>query len=211
VKIGGFQRFSLCDFPGCIAAIVFTQGCNFKCPFCHNADLIPPQPSNGPLVPESYVLEFLASRTGKLGGVVVTGGEPTLQKDLPAFLGKVHRMGYAVKLDTNGSRPEVLRVIIDNGLVDYIAMDIKAPLWDYDKAAGVKAPVGSIRNSIEMIARSGIEHEFRTTNVRSLLSDTDLSILSGMIPGDSKHTVQEFRPVRSRRPAAPSVTSSSPE
>ncbi len=196
MRIGGFQKFSLSDFPGRIAAIVFTQGCNFRCPFCHNGGLIPEDPEEGLLIPEEYVLSYLRSRTGKLDGLVVTGGEPTVQEDLAAFLRKVREIGYGIKIDTNGSRPEVLERLISEGLVDFVSMDVKAPPWSYDRLAGVPAPIDEITRSIDLLSRCGIEHEFRTTRVSTLLSDTDMDGVAEMIPDGSTFKLQTFNPSR---------------
>ena len=194
MRIGGFQKFSLSDFPGRVAAIVFTQGCNFRCPFCHNGGLIPETPQDGLLIPEDYVLSYLRSRSGRLDGLVVTGGEPTVQKDLADFLSKVREIGYRIKIDTNGSRPEVLEHLISEGLIDYVSMDVKAPPWSYDRLAGVPAPIDEITRSIDLLSCCGIEHEFRTTRVSSLLSDRDMDGVAGMIPDGSTFKLQTFNP-----------------
>jgi pyruvate formate lyase activating enzyme len=196
MRIGGFQKFSLSDFPGHPAAIVFTQGCNFRCPFCHNGDLIPETPNDGLLIPEDFVLSYLRSRAGKLDGLVVTGGEPTLQTDLTGFLSKVRKIGYRIKVDTNGSRPDVLELLISGGLVDFIAMDVKAPARSYDRLTGVNAPISEITRSIDLLSCCGIEHEFRTTHVSSLLSDDELDGVAGMIPDGSTFRLQTFNPSR---------------
>ncbi|HUV37920.1 MAG TPA: anaerobic ribonucleoside-triphosphate reductase activating protein [Patescibacteria group bacterium] len=201
MRIGGFQSFSLSDYPGMTAAIVFTQGCNFRCPFCHNGALIPACGEGSASIPEMTVLRHLHERRGLLDGVVVTGGEPTLQPDLPRFLRRIREMGYAVKLDTNGSRPGVLRRLLAENLVDYIAMDIKAPMACYDRLTGVAAPVRAIRGSIRLIARSGISHEFRTTVVKPLLSESDILAIAEMVPSGSPHTLQDFNPEHAYDPA----------
>ena len=201
MRIGGFQSFSLSDYPGMTAAIVFTQGCNFRCPFCHNGSLIPMVDERERLIPTSRIFRHLRERVGMLDGVVVTGGEPTLQPDLPQFLRRIRDMGYAVKLDTNGSRPRVLRRLIAGSLVDYVAMDIKAPMNRYDILTGVDAPARAVRASIKLIARSGVQHEFRTTVVEPLLSDADIASIGGMIPAGSPHTLQEFNPEHAFDPA----------
>jgi len=134
--IGGLQRFSLIDYPGKISAILFTRGCNFRCPYCHNPELVDPQRYAEPWQEEEY-WAFLQSRTQKLDAVVVTGGEPTLQEDLEPFLEKIRKMGFLIKLDTNGSNPDVLKDLLSANLVDYIAMDIKAPLEKYSEVAKV--------------------------------------------------------------------------
>lgn len=191
MKIGGLVRFSLSDFPGHVAAVVFTQGCNLRCPFCHNGGLLPRDAAD--LTPEDEVWAFLDARRARLGGVVVSGGEPTLQPDLPAFLRRVKALGLAVKLDTNGTRPDVLARILDEGLVDYVAMDMKAPLDRYADLAGVPVDVAKIRRSIDLIARSGVAHQFRTTVVPALLTDADVAAIRAALPADSPHVTQAFR------------------
>lgn len=193
--VGGLQRFSLCDFPARVAAVVFTQGCNFRCPFCHNGQLIPQQPSRtepGSTVALSDVFDFLRSRVGRLDGVVVSGGEPTIQPGLARFLGEVRRLGFDVKLDTNGSRPGVLAALLADKLVDYVAMDIKAPLAGYARLAGCRVSTESVLQSIELLAASGVEHEFRTTVVDALLDDADLVAIEALVPPGSVHRRQRF-------------------
>ena len=187
MRIGGFQRFSLIDYPGKMAAIVFTQGCNFRCGYCHNPQLVCPEQFQVP-VEESVVLEFLKSRMGKLQGVVVSGGEPTIQKGLLDFLAKLKSMKYEVKLDTNGSNPEILTAIIELGLVDFIAMDIKTSLSRYEEAVGVKLDVTRVKDSIDLIIKSRLPHQFRTTLVRSHCTEQDLKEIQGLI-GESRHYV----------------------
>lgn len=201
MHIGGFQAFSLSDYPGMTAAIVFTQGCNFRCPFCHNGSLIQPGGAGGTPISETNILRHLRERRRLLDGVVVTGGEPTIQPDLTQFLRTIQKMGYAIKLDTNGSRQKVLRRLLAENLVDYIAMDVKAPFPRYDRLTGVPAPLRAIRGSIKMIARSGIPHEFRTTVVKPLLSENDIRSIREMIPAGSRHTLQDFNPENAFDPA----------
>ncbi len=191
--IGGFQRFSLSDFPGRSAALVFTQGCNFKCPWCHNASLIPCSPVTETVFSEDPILEFLVSRAGMLDGVVITGGEPTVQPDLPDFARRIKSLGYAVKLDTNGSRPRMLSRLFGEGLVDYVAMDVKAPIVRYSALAGIQAPVEAVSESISLIAGSGIGHEFRTTLVDGMLSESDIPAIRSLLPPGSKHRIQKYR------------------
>ena len=208
MRIGGLNSFSLSDFPGHVAAVVFTQGCNFRCPYCHNGSLIPMDPPTGlsgrqtdlsgrqtdALIPLEEVFLFLEMRRGQLNGVVVSGGEPTLQPDISRFFHRVRSMDYKIKLDTNGSRPEVLAELLLEGLVDFIAMDIKAPFALYDRLTGVCAPKERLEESIALIAQSGIDHEFRTTVVEPLLSEDDLQVIQEMVPQGSRHHFQEFRP-----------------
>lgn len=146
------------------------------------------------LIPLEEVFLFLEKRLGQLNGVVVSGGEPTLQPDLSVFFYRVSSMGYQIKLDTNGSRPEALAELLMEGLVDFIAMDIKAPFELYDRLTGVCAPKEQLEESIALIAQSGIDHEFRTTVVKPLLSEDDLQAIQAMVPYGSRHRLQEFRP-----------------
>ena len=150
MRIGGFQKFSLLDYPGKMAAIIFTQGCNFRCGYCYNLSLMCPEHFNEPL-DEKEILGFLELRKGKLEGVVVTGGEPTIQLGLDDFLSKIKAMGYAIKLDTNGNRPDVLARLIESKLVDFIAMDIKTSLDRYEQAVGVSLDTQNIKKSIDLI------------------------------------------------------------
>ncbi len=195
MKIGGLQKFSLIDYPGRISAVVFTQGCNFRCPYCHNPELVDPA-QYGPLLPEEEVLSFLAKRRSKLDAVTVTGGEPTLQPDLERFLGEIKRMGYLAKIDTNGSMPGVLERLIRGRLIDYLAMDLKGPLEKYGKIAGAEVKPEKIRKSIELITQSGIEHEFRTTVVHSLLDFQDISIMSELLNKARLYVLQRFVPLK---------------
>jgi len=201
MKIGGFQKFTLSDFPSRIASIVFTQGCNFRCPFCHNGNLIPMDRCEEELVPEDYVLAYLERRIDQLEGVVVTGGEPTIQPDLGLFLQRIRKMGFRIKLDTNGSRPEALETLFGQGLVDYVAMDIKAPFMGYSALTGGAAPVEKIRESMRLVSKSGINHHFRTTLVPGLLTETDLEYIPSMVPEGSAHCFQSFQPANALDPA----------
>jgi len=189
--IGGLQKNSLIDYPGKIAAVIFLQGCNFRCPFCHNPQLVVPNRYEG-RVPITEVIDFLMERKGQLDGVVVTGGEPTMHPELPNLLQIVKDMGYAVKLDTNGSHPHVLREIINNGVVDFIAMDVKAPLKKYPELSGVSIDISLITRSIKIIKDSCIDHQFRTTVHPSLLAIQDIANIQSLIGSDEKLSIQEF-------------------
>jgi pyruvate formate lyase activating enzyme len=191
--IGALQRFSLLDYPGRIAAIVFTQGCDFRCPFCFNRELVLEEYFRPP-IPEAELFDFLRCRTGLLEAVVVTGGEPTVHTDLPAFLGRIKALGYLVKLDTNGSHPEMLREIIDGGAVDYIAMDVKAPWHKYEQLCGVAVGVEKVRESVELIAHSGLEQEFRTAVAKTLLSEADLAAIGELLKDKGPWHLQPFLP-----------------
>ena len=195
IKIGGLQKFSLIDYPGRICAVVFTQGCNFRCPYCHNPELVDPQ-RYGPVFSEEEVFSFLEKRRGKLEAVSVTGGEPTLQPDLEDFLQKVKDFGYLVKLDTNGSSPAAIEKLIKRQLVDFWAMDVKGPLDKYRRIAGVDIDPGDIRRSISLIIAAGSEHEFRTTVVSSLLDHNDLARVVKLIKGAKYYALQGFVPVK---------------
>jgi pyruvate formate lyase activating enzyme len=195
MKIGGLQKISLIDYPGRISAIVFTQGCNFRCPYCHNPELVDPA-QYGPILSEEEVISFLEKRRGKLDAVTVTGGEPTLQPDLDRFLQEIKGMGYLTKIDTNGSNPDVLERLIRGRLVDYLAMDVKGPLQKYERIANVKVKTAKIRKSIELIMASGIEHEFRTTVVRSQLDNEDL-IATAELLKKGLYVLQSFVPAKS--------------
>jgi len=163
IRIGGFQPVSLVDFPGRVAAVVFLQGCSFRCPWCHNPSLVHPSLFEE-TTPEQVVLERLERRRGKIGGVVVTGGEPTLQKDLPIFLRRVRSLGFAVKIDTNGAQPDSLERILSEGLADFVAMDLKAPWERYDEACGVCVDREALERTLALLRSSGVPHHLRTTD-----------------------------------------------
>lgn len=191
MKIGHVQKTSFIDYPGRISAVVFTQGCNFRCPYCHNPELVDKKLYTEAIVQDD-VYSFLAKRRGKLEAVVITGGEPTLQKGLMPFMQRVKSMGYLIKLDTNGSRPSVVQDVLEKNLVDYIAMDVKAP-WDkYSAAAGSLVDITHIRKSISLIMSSGIEYEFRTTIVKSLLKEQDVLNIGKIIKGARLYVLQKF-------------------
>jgi len=191
VRIGGYEPCSFCDYEGKLAAVVFTQGCNFRCPFCHNGALMPLRGASSINVDE--VLSRLSERCGKLDAVVITGGEPTLHADLADFIREVRALGFLIKLDTNGSRPETLAALIGDGLLDYIAMDVKAPWSKYAQLAGLPAPIENLQRSMHLIAASGLAHEFRTTVVAPMLSADDLREIEAIIPAGSRWKQQVFR------------------
>jgi pyruvate formate lyase activating enzyme len=200
VKIGGFQSVSLSDFPGTTTAIVFTQGCNFRCPFCHNADLLDINVPSSMLPTTEKILDSLKSRRKVLEGLVITGGEPTIQPDLFSFIIKVRNIGYKIKLDTNGSRPEMIDALIRKNVLDYIAMDIKAPLQKYNQLAGVQVATKDILKSIAIISKSNLTAEFRTTYVQTLLTQADIESIRSLIPKDSMYKVQRFISKNAREP-----------
>jgi pyruvate formate lyase activating enzyme len=191
MKIGGLHKVSLSDYPGRISAILFTQGCNFRCPYCHNPELVEPD-RYGDTLCEREVLEFLERRRGKIDAVTISGGEPTLQADLLSFVGEIRNRGFLVKIDTNGSRPDVLEKLITAGLVDYFAMDIKGPPEKYRRITKSAIDWETIRQSIEIIKGSGVEYEFRTTVVQSLLDAGDLAGIAKSIKPARLFVLQTF-------------------
>ncbi|MDD5290581.1 MAG: anaerobic ribonucleoside-triphosphate reductase activating protein [Patescibacteria group bacterium] len=216
--IGGLQKFSLLDYPGRIAAIIFTKGCNFRCHFCYNPMLVWPEKKAGrlknissispvksvsvsneasqkdhALIREDGLFDFLTKRRNKLEGVVITGGEPTLHKDLPGFIKKIKKLGYLVKLDTNGTKPEMLEKLIKEKLVDYLAMDIKAPEDKYQKVVNARVDFKKIEKSVRIIRESGLPHEFRTTMVPGLLGKEDIEKIGRLIKGADNWFLQKFK------------------
>lgn len=197
--IGGFQKLTLIDYPGKIAAIVFTQGCNFRCGYCHNPELVNPDFFNKP-IPLEEVLDFLKRRQGKLEAVVITGGEPLFQEGLEDFLKEIKNLGYFIKLDTNGSFPEILKNIIEKGLVDYLAMDIKAPLEKYASIIKSAIETKKIKESINLIMNSGLDYEFRTTIVKSQLKKEDILKIGELLKSGSLYILQKFVPSKTLNP-----------
>jgi pyruvate formate lyase activating enzyme len=193
MKIGGVQKVSLIDYPGKVSAVLFTQGCNFRCSYCHNPELVDPD-RYGETLPEAEILAFLGRRRGKLDAVTLSGGEPTLQTDLLPFAGRIRELGYLIKVDTNGSRPDVLEKLIVAGLVDYLAMDLKGPLEEYQRIANSDIAPATIIRSIELIMASGLEYEFRTTVVKSLLKAGDTSRIAAIVKTAQRFVLQNFVP-----------------
>ena len=189
MKISGFQKLSLVDFDGHISATVFVSGCNFACPFCHNAGLVK---GLEPVIPEDEVLEYLQKRFGLLDSVCVSGGEPTLYPDLPQFISKLKNIGYLIKLDTNGTNPEMVQYLVQNKLIDYIAMDIKNGLDEYNKTIGKEYNLDTINKSIKYIMSCGIDYEFRTTLVNGLHSKKSIEDIAKLIKGANKYYLQKF-------------------
>ncbi len=195
--IGGFQKNSLIDFPGQIACVVFTPGCNFTCPYCHNPDL-----AAGPVTlkkgdgsgnvffTEQEIFSFLEKRKGLIQGVAITGGEPTLQKDLVAFITRIKEMGYKIKLDSNGTRPRTLETLFDQGLVDYLAMDIKSDLAHYPLVLTNRADLKNIRKSIRLIMNKAPAYEFRTTCARPFIDRDIMAGIAKEIQGAATYVLQ---------------------
>ncbi len=189
MKIGGLQKLTLLDFPGKMACIVFTKGCNFRCPFCHNASLVSHGGSEEYSVEE--VLAFLEKRKKILDGVVLTGGEPLLHEVKP-FLREVKKKGYAVKLDTNGTNPDTLKELVSEGLVDYIAMDIKNSPSKYDLTSGAKVEFDKIQKSVEFLKSGVVDYEFRTTVVKPLFEKSDFTAIGEWLDGVKRYFLQAF-------------------
>ncbi len=189
---GGFQKLTLLDFPGVVACTLFTKGCNFLCPFCHNAPLVT-RPKEAESFSQEEILAFLKKRQGVLEGVCVTGGEPLLHTDLPAFLRQVKDLGYKIKLDTNGSFPKRLKDLAAQGLLDYVAMDIKNALEKYPLTAGTASVnIQDIEESIEFLLLGTLPYEFRTTVVKELHSVSDIAAIGQRIRGAEKYFLQNF-------------------
>lgn len=200
MKIGGIQKFSLVDYPGLVSAVLFTTGCNMRCGYCHNPELVVSE-LYGESLDLNEVYAFLDSRRDKLEGVVITGGEPTLRKDLPDMVKKIKSMGYRVKLDSNGTHPEVLGAMINANCIDYVAMDIKGSLEKYASIAARLVDTDAIKKSIQVILASNVHHEFRTTVVQSQLSFSDFDKMGQLIKGAQLFSIQKFVPAKTLDPS----------
>ena len=190
MNFAGFQKLTLLDFPGKVACILFTRGCNFRCPFCHNASLV--THFDDTVITEDEVFAFLKKRQGILEGVVISGGEPMLNADLPDFIRKVKALGYAVKIDTNGTNPAMLKSCLEEGIVDYVAMDIKNSSDKYALTAGVEGFDGKVKESMDYLLSSDYQYEFRTTVTKELHTPKDVEDIAIMIKGAPKYYIQNF-------------------
>ena len=189
--IKGFQKLTLLDYPGKTACTVFTGGCNYRCPFCHNAGLVTKMDTE--IIPESEVFNHLKKRHGILDGVAISGGEPLLQGDIEEFLKKIKELGYSIKLDTNGSFPDKLKSIIDNGLCDYVAMDIKNSKERYNETVGIdKFDISLMEKSVEILMNSDVQFEFRTTVTKNFHTVEDIEKIGEWIKGTEKYYLQNF-------------------
>ena len=199
MRIGGLEPLTLIDYPGKVAATVFTIGCNFRCPYCYSSEIVIPEKiENQPIIPEKEFFDFLDNRRDLLEGIVVCGGEPTIHQDLPEFMRKIKEKGFFVKLDTNGSSPGVLRDLIQNKLVDYIAMDIKAPKEKYGLMTGLndkwnKVMMEKIERSVGILKNDKIGYEFRTTVVPDVLKKEDILKIADWIKPAKKYYLQNYR------------------
>lgn len=193
--IGGLQKLTLIDYPGKLAATVFLAGCDFRCPWCYSSELVLPEKIvRQPKISEKEFFRFLKSRQGLLEGVVICGGEPLINRGLPKFIKKIKKLKYSVKIDTNGSWPEMLGDLINKKLIDYVAMDIKAPKEKYEKAVGRRVNIKNIEGSISLLKKGKVDYEFRTTIVPTLLKKEDVLKIARWISGARKYYLQNFRP-----------------
>jgi pyruvate formate lyase activating enzyme len=193
--LGGLQRHSLIDFPGRVSCVCFLAGCNFRCPYCHNPDLVAPGASY-PRILDNDFFAFLETRKGLLDGVVLSGGEPTLEEHLPAFCERIRSMGFGVKLDTNGSRPSVIRSLVQQGLLDYIAMDLKTGIDRYPALMNGPFRWEAIEQSVRLIMDSGLDYEFRTTCVNPFVDEPMVRQTAALIEGARRYVLQPFRRAR---------------
>ena len=191
MKLHGIQKMTLLDFPGCVSCTIFLGGCDFRCPFCHNFELI--DGTMKPTMDEDELIEFLKSRKGLLEGVAITGGEPLMHKDLLALIRRINETGYRVKLDTNGYHPELLKEILDTGLVEYVAMDVKNSPEKYALTCGLDyVDLNRIKQSINLLMNGTVEYEFRTTVVNEFHEEDDFIKIGEMIKGAKRYFLQRF-------------------
>lgn len=194
MKIGGLQKLTLIDYPDKVAATVFLIGCDFSCPFCQNPELVEPEEiKKQSRIEERDFFNFLDRRKEFLEGVCITGGEPTIQSDLIDFIKKIKQKGFLIKLDTNGSNPEVLSKLVNKHLLDFVAMDIKTSLDKYEKAIGIEFDLNKINKSIDLIKNSGIDYEFRTTVVPGIIEEKDIEEIGKWLKGVKKIALQQFQ------------------
>lgn len=204
MKFSAIQPFTVLDYPDKVACIVFTPGCNFRCGYCHNPEFVLPEQIKKlepDFLDEETIIHFLERRKGLLDGVVISGGEPTLQGGLPDFIRRVKGMGFLVKLDTNGSRPEILKLLLDEGLLDYVAMDVKTSLDGYVALVGPCIRTSSVESSIELIRERAPDYEFRTTLVRGIHGPHEIEGIRSLVAGARRYALQKFRPSITLDPA----------
>lgn len=199
MPLGGLQKTSLVDYPGHVAATVFTIGCNMRCGYCHNPELVLPEQYLDP-IPVDDILDWCETRKGKLDGIVITGGEPTMHSGLVDFCRELKKMDFLVKLDSNGTHPDMLKQMIDEKIVDFVAMDIKGPLDRYNEIAARPIDTNSIQQSVKLLIESGVGHEFRTTVVRSQLGARDFESIGKLIKGADRYALQRFQPGKTLMP-----------
>lgn len=192
--IKGLQKLTLIDYPDTVACTIFTFGCNLRCPYCHNPELVVDDGRKNIDVEE--IFQFLKDRKNFLDGVCITGGEPTLQNDLPEFMSKIKELGFLIKLDTNGTNPEMIDRLIKGKLVDYIAMDIKAPLERYEEVVLSKVDLENVKKSVEIIKNSGIDYEFRMTVPPQTFEEKDFVLIGEWLKGSKKFYIQQFKGIK---------------
>jgi len=201
MQIGGLQKITLIDYPGRIAATVFLIGCDFKCPWCYSSELVLPEKiKKQPRISQKEFFKFLKERKELLEGATICGGEPSINKDLPQFCKKIKKAGYLVKLDTNGSTPKMLKKLIDEKLIDYVAMDIKLPREKYQKILGRKIKIEDIEKSVKILKEGKVDYEFRTTVVPTILTKEDILKIAKWISGAKRYYLQNFRPEKTIDP-----------
>lgn len=203
MKLSAIQRFTILDYPDKVACIAFTPGCNMRCGFCHNPEFVLPekiQELQADFIAEETFFNFLDKRQGLLEGVVVSGGEPTIWQDLPEFFRKIKEKGFATKLDTNGNNPVMLKRLLDEKLVDYVAMDVKTSLAEYSKLVGGGAKAENIAESINLLKTSGIPYEFRTTLIKEIHTEQVLKDMEKLLQGSARYYLQVFRPGHTLNP-----------
>lgn len=193
MNISGIQKLTLLDYPGTVACTLFTAGCNFRCPFCHNAMLVLPEQIEEAKISQDEVMSFLKKRVGMLDGVAITGGEPLLHADLPELLREIKSLGYKIKLDTNGSNPKLLREIVEAGLVDRVAMDIKNDPEQYMLTVGCRVDMKAIEQSKDYLLSGVIDYEFRTTVVKGIHTKESLVAAAKWISGAKEYYLQQFK------------------
>ncbi len=203
MKLSGIQRFTLLDYPDKVACIVFTPGCQFRCGYCHNPEFVLPellQEIKDSFIEEELFFRFLETRKGKLEGVVISGGEPTMMADLLPFMRKIKERGFFLKLDTNGNRSEVIAQLLKEQLVDYIAMDVKTALSHYTTLVGKRVKETQISKSIQLLKQSTIPYEFRTTLIKEVHTNVILENMASILQGAERLFLQEFRPGKTLNP-----------
>ena len=197
MEIFGIEKLSLVDYDGKVAATVFTANCNYRCGFCHNSPLVTDVKSLTP-IPNSEILEYLTKRRGVLDGVCISGGEPTLQRDLPAFCEKIKELGLSIKLDTNGTNPDMLKTLVNNGLCDYVAMDIKNAKEHYSNIVGISDyDTNKVEQSVKFLLSDTVEYEFRTTLISQYHTANDMESIGRWIKGAKKYALQKFKDTHS--------------
>jgi len=198
MTFGGLEKFTLIDYPGKIACVAYTIGCNFRCPYCHNPELV--DETVEARITEKELFDFLGERTHMLEGVVITGGEPTMHEDLPSVMERVKSLGYLVKLDTNGTNPVMLHQVVEGGLADYVAMDIKSPMRKYSATVARPVDIEAIQSSIDFLLSSPVEYEFRTTVIKGMQLPEDIDEIGKEIKGARRYFLQKFIPTKILNP-----------